>query len=55
MKAFGTTAGSARRGVLYTGMRPKTFIGGGLSDLARALKCDDSLAVVVEYDNEQDD
>jgi hypothetical protein len=30
------------------------FYRGGLKDLARACKCDDSLAVVVEYDTETD-
>jgi hypothetical protein len=44
---------SAPYGAAYIGTPPKTFTGGGLSDLARSCKCDDSLAVVVEYETEE--
>ena len=54
MKESGTTGGFARCGVHSTGMRQPTSIGGGIKDLARACKCDDSLAVVVEEDEEED-
>jgi len=30
------------------------FYRGGMADIARSLKCDDSLAVVVEYDDGND-
>lgn len=43
----------ARYGVLSIGMQAKIFIGGGLPGLARSCKCDDSLAVVVEYETKE--
>lgn len=45
---------SVNWGGLYTTDTP-AFFRGTLPNLSRTIKCDDSAAVVVEYDDKQDD